>query len=101
MEHGGSYIGDSIQGGVVPMLLRDELCPSETVLRVATSRGEDRSIIDRNRYWLLCRRPQWGGIERVPKELSVLRITYLAVYRHQEGYNHTCEASMLPFTTLR
>jgi hypothetical protein len=101
MEHSGSYIDDSIQGGVVPVLLRDELCPTETVLRVTTSRGEDRSVIDGNRYWLLYRRPQWGGIERLPKELSILRTSYLAAYHQQAGYNHTCEASMLPFTTLR
>lgn len=60
MEHSGSYIGNSVQGGMVPILLRNEIRPAETVLRRATSRDKDRGIINRNSYRLLYRRPQIG-----------------------------------------
>jgi hypothetical protein len=64
MEHGGSYISDSIQCGVIAIPLRNELRPAETILRLrrGTSRDEYGTVIDRNRHRLLLylRHPQRG-----------------------------------------
>lgn len=48
MEHGGSYINNSIQRGVIAILLRNELRPAEPVLmlRRGTSRDEYGTIVD-------------------------------------------------------
>lgn len=48
MEHSSSYISNSIQRGVIAILLRNELRPAEPVLRLrrGTSRDEYGTVVD-------------------------------------------------------
>lgn len=48
MEHGSSHISDSIQRGVIAILLCNEFRPAESILRLrrATSRDECGTVID-------------------------------------------------------